>query len=156
MHPPIFQVFQKPLKNNQELSVSDLFHKEVFPGFGRTCKKMPSPNSFEWFILNVCFYSKERKSTLINSLSLSPEIVIYRCPAEQVFLITSQISRENTCVRELFLIKLQAFRSEKRLQHGYCSVKLAKFVRSTFLQKSSTGCLWVSGVIFVQKTKLAK
>ena len=40
------------------------------------------------------------------------------------------------------LIKLQAWRPAKRLQHRCFHVNIAKFLRTPFLQNTSIGCFW--------------
>ena len=63
----------------------------------------------------------------------STDAAVWRCSVTQVFLKFSQNSQENTCVRDYFLIKLQASSRpspllKKRLRHR----NLAKFLRTPF------------------------
>ena len=52
--------------------------------------------------------------------------------------------------RSLFLIKLQTSCNsiKKKLQHRCFPVKFAKFLRTPFLQKSSSGCFWGLSRVF--------
>ena len=66
------------------------------------------------------------------------EAVVPRCSVEKVFLEISQNSKENTCARVSFLIKLQARPLlKKRLWHRCFPVNFAKFLRTPFLQNTS-------------------
>ena len=62
-----------------------------------------------------------------------------RCSSEQVLLKISQCW-------SFFLMKLQAMPKgnfiKKRLQHRCFSVKFAKYLRTSFLQTTSSGCFW--------------
>ena len=60
-----------------------------------------------------------------------------RCSEKKVFLEISQNLQENTCARDYFLIKLQAFLLKKSLRQRCFSVNFAKFLRITFLQNNS-------------------
>ena len=71
------------------------------------------------------------------------EAVVPRCSIKQVFLEISQNIQENTCARNSFLIKLQAWPAtllKESLWHRCCPVSFAKFLRTSFLQSSSGGC----------------
>ena len=71
------------------------------------------------------------------------EAVVQSCYIKQVFLKISQNSQENICARALFLIKLQATLAsllKKRLWHKCFPVNFAKFLRTPFLQNTSSGC----------------
>ena len=74
------------------------------------------------------------------------EAVVQRCSVKKVFLEISQNSQENTCARVSFLIKLQdsglrtATLLKKRLWHRCFPVNFVKFLRTPFLQNTSSGC----------------
>ena len=64
--------------------------------------------------------------------------VVWRCSVKKVFLDISQNSRENTCARVSFLVKLQAWGLtllEKRLWHRCFSANFAKFLRIPFIKE---------------------
>ena len=52
-------------------------------------------------------HSVIRISTALITESLNTEVVVWRCFVEKVFSGISQNSRENTCARVSFLIKLK-------------------------------------------------
>ena len=61
------------------------------------------------------------------------EAVVWMCFVKKVFLEISQKSQENTCARESFLIKLQAWPAtllKKSLWHRCFPVNFAKFPRT--------------------------
>ena len=66
------------------------------------------------------------------------EAVARRCSVKKVFIEISQNSRENTCSRVSFLIKLPAWGPatlllKKRLWHKCFPLNFAKFLRTPFL-----------------------
>ena len=68
------------------------------------------------------------------------------------FIRKANSSGKHLC-RSLFLIKLQTSGNsiKKKLQHRCFPVKFAKFLRTTFLQKSSSGCFWGFEVVFLKE-----
>ena len=85
----------------------------------------------------------------INSLLYPlkyPETVAQRCSVKKVFLELSQYSQENNCAGVSFLIKLQAKTLQLYLKRdsGRCfPVTIVKFLRTSFLQNTSSGCFWI-------------
>ena len=77
----------------------------------------------------------------IEMSSPQTEAVVQRCFVNKVFLEISQNSQENTCVRVSLLIKLQAsnFIKKETLAQVF-PVKFAEFLRTPFLQNTSSGC----------------
>ena len=66
----------------------------------------------------------------------SPEAATQRCSIKKVFLEISQNSKENTCAKVSFLIKLQtapATLLKRRLWHRCFAVNFAKFLRAPFV-----------------------
>ena len=66
----------------------------------------------------------------------STKAAVRRCFSKQVFLKISQYSQENICVRVFFntVADLKTCNIiEKRLQHRYFPVNIAKFLRIAFL-----------------------
>ena len=75
----------------------------------------------------ISMMKQNKNVKLINSQSVisTPEAVVQRCSAKKVLLEISQNSKENTCTRVYFLIKL-------RLWQRCFPVNFVKFLRTLF------------------------
>ena len=77
------------------------------------------PDFFMHVSINLKLLNK--KSFYKKGFQANGEVVVQRCSVKKVLLEVSQNSRENTCARVSFSIKLQA------------SCEFAKFLRTPFL-----------------------
>ena len=89
-------------------------------------------------IVRTVFRHFQACSPTFSHVQGHSEAVVQRCSVKKVFLEISQNSRENTCARVSFLIKLQALGLrpatllKKRLWHRYLPVNFVKFLRIFF------------------------
>ena len=75
---------------------------------------------------------------------LQSEAVVRWCSAKKVFQQISQISQENTCSKDAFLMKPQICSltlSKKRFRHRCFFVNSGKFLIKPFIKNPSEGCL---------------
>ena len=74
----------------------------------------------------------------IGTTKSSKEVVVRKCSVKKVFLEVLQNSKENTCARASFLIKLQwglRLYYKNRPWHRRFPVNFAKFLKTTFIIK---------------------
>ena len=81
-------------------------------------------------------------SSLLLTL-LQSEAVVRWCSVKKVFQQILQISQENTCSKDAFLMKLQIYiltLSKQRFRHRCFFVNSGKFLIKPFLKNPSDGC----------------
>ena len=94
---------------------------------------------------NLGFCLPILSSLLLTLLQL--ESVVRWCFVKKVFQQTSQISQENTCSKDAFLMKLQIYSltsSKKRFRHRCFFVNFGKFLIKPFLKNPSDGCFCIN------------
>ena len=133
-------MFLEISQNSQENTCASLFFNKVAGLRTATLvKKRPwhrcFPVNFMKF-LGIPFL-QNTSGRLLPTL----ELVVHRCCSKQMFLWISQISQKNTCVWSLYVIKLQAWRTENLLKRdpdtGAFPVRFAKVLRTPFFHRTS-------------------
>ena len=113
---------------------------------------LKSANDYFWnlfFYLGSLFNNLRFCLPILASLLtlLQSEAVVRWCSVKKVFQQISQISQENTCSKDAFLMKLQIYSltsSKKRFRHRCFFVNFGKFLIKPFLKNPSDGCFCIN------------